>query len=474
MTENLFPLKKKPLGEDEPLAVRMRPRTKEEFVGQEHLIGPEGVVTGFLQAKKVPSLILYGPPGCGKTALALLITKETGYIFRHLNAVTATVADVREVIQEARQQQNVRGLKTILFLDEIAHFNRLQQDSLMRDVEEGTIVLIGATTHNPFFFLTSPLLSRVQVLELKPLKEGEIQEIIFRAIRDKERGLGRLKISLEGKAIDYLVKMSEGDARRGLNLLETAVLVGRPEPDGVLRLTCSFLEKVGQRKMVRYDRAEDVHYDTISAFIKSMRGSDPDATLYWLARMVAAGEDPRFIARRIVICASEDVGNADPQALVVATCAFQAVALVGMPEARIILAQAALYVATAPKSNSAYRGISEALKEVEKQTTQEVPDHLRSGNYQGARELGRGQGYLYPHDYPGHYVPQSYLPEAKTFYHPTDSGYERKIALFLNHLARLKKENERRTKKPGENSAAVAERKRMAGEKPSDPGKTGL
>ncbi|HOJ39165.1 MAG TPA: replication-associated recombination protein A [bacterium] len=451
-----------------PLAIRMRPRTIEEFVGQNHLLGREGFIRLILKTKRLPSLILYGPPGCGKTALALVMARETGYAFHHLNAVTATVADVREVMLTARQ----RTTRTILFLDEIAHFNRLQQDCLMRDVEEGTIILIGATTHNPFFFVNTPLLSRAKVLELKPLTEEEIKEIIRRALRDKERGLGQLPILITEEALEFLARMSEGDARRVLNALEVGALIAQARQEGEIHFDLALAEKAVQQKALRYDRVEDLHHDTISAFIKSMRGSDPDATLYWLARMVAAGEDPRFIARRIVICAAEDVGNADPQALVVATAAFQAVSLVGMPEGRIILAQAALYVATAPKSNSAYRGISEALQAVEKEKTQEVPQHLRQAGYSGARKLGRGQGYLYPHDYPDHYVPQTYLPVARSFYHPAESGYERKIILFLKHLERLKREHEKQT--AGRNAAGKADpgRTDLAGKKPSDSAKT--
>jgi len=468
--EELFPAESSEKAKEQPLAFRMRPRNLEEFVGQKHLLAPGKVLRLLITKKKLPSLILFGPPGCGKTALALLLAKETGCFFHHLNAVTATVADVRQVIEQARQRRKVNQSRTILFLDEIAHFNKLQQDSLMHDVEEGTIILIGATTHNPFFFVNSPLLSRCQVLELKPLTEEQLRTIIQRALQDRERGVGDINVVLDQQAMEFLVRRSEGDARRALNALELVVSASQPQPDGSIHVSLSTAEQILQQKILQYDRVEDIHHDTISAFIKSMRGSDPDATLYWLARMLAAGEDIRFIARRIVICASEDVGNADPQALVLATAAFQAVTLVGMPEARIILAQAALYVATAPKSNSAYQGISKALEEVEKGKTQEVPEHLRQASYPAAEKLGRGQGYLYPHDYPEHYVYQVYLPVKKTFYHPSDSGYERKISFFLKHLERLKKEYERKASSDSQKGKKQSSSGRVGEEESPHPG----
>ncbi len=427
-----------------PLAVRMRPRSLAEFVGQAHLLGEGKLLRKLIEADALPTLILYGPPGCGKTALVMLIARTTGKHFHHLNAVTATVADVREVIVLARRRKQHSGQGTILFLDEIAHFNKTQQDALLRDVEEGTIVLLGATTHNPYFYINSPLLSRGKVFELKPPAPEELVTILERALADSDRGLGAHRAVVEADALRFIARSCEGDVRRALNTLEIAVLTARSDQQGVRRIDAAAAAEALGGRQVLYDRDEEEHYDTISAFIKSMRGSDPDAALYWMAVMIAAGEDPRFIARRIVICAAEDVGNADPQALLVADAAFRAVEVIGWPEAKIVLSQAAIYVATSPKSNAAYRAIAEAESAVVKERRRPVPAHLRQAGYKGAESLGRGAGYLYPHDYPDHFVPQEYLPAPKKFYTPSDQGYEKKIAFFLNHLDRLRKDHEKR------------------------------
>lgn len=443
--KGLFNTSDKNLRKNLPLAARMRPQNLDEFVGQEHVLGQGKILRKIIESDNIPSLILYGPPGCGKTALAMLIANRTENHFRHLNAVTATVADVREVIAVAEQRVRENGKKTILFLDEIAHFNKLQQDALMKDVEEGVIILIGATTHNPYYYVNTPLLSRSMVFQLNPLTDAEIKQVIKNALKDREKGLGGLNAGVDEDAVEYLAAVSEGDARRALNALETAVLasVQDGQPGKVVKIDLAAAKEAAQNKFVAYDRSEDQHYDTISAFIKSMRGSDPDAALYWLAKMVVAGEDPRFIARRMLIFASEDVGNADPQALPVASACYHAVEVVGMPEAKIILAQAVIYLATAPKSNAAYKGIENAVAEVKKEKTQPVPEHLRKTGYKGPEE----KGYLYPHDFPGHYVPQSYMPVKKKFYFPSESGYEKKIQFFLGHIKRLEKEYEEQNKK---------------------------
>ena len=420
---------------NQPLAVRMRPQTLSEFAGQQHILGEGKTLRRMIEQDKIPSLIFYGPPGCGKTALAIIIARHTKNYFHHLNAVTATVADVRDVVAVAEQRLKETGKKTILFLDEIAHFNKLQQDALMKDVEEGTIILIGATTHNPYYYINTPLLSRSMVFQFNPLSEEDIKAILKRALTDKKRGLGNLNLDLSDEALDYIAKISEGDGRRALNILESASLFSSNKKG---KIDLDIVKDVAQNKLIPYDRDEDQHYDTISAFIKSMRGSDPNAALYWLAKMIVGGEDPRFIARRMVIFASEDVGNAEPQALSVATSCFYAVDVVGMPEAKIILAQTAVYLATAPKSNSSYKAIEEAIEEVKKEKIAEVPEHLTK----------KGQKkYLYPHNYPEHYVPQVYMPEEKRFYFPSDSGYEKKIQFFLKHIERLKKEYESRNQK---------------------------
>ncbi|PIQ83341.1 MAG: AAA family ATPase [Candidatus Omnitrophica bacterium CG11_big_fil_rev_8_21_14_0_20_63_9] len=426
----------------QPLAARMRPRTLEEFVGQQHLVGPGKLLHRAITADRITSLILYGPPGTGKTALAHIVAAATRSHFEPLNATAAGVDDVRKALTQTRQRAKTSGKRTILFLDEIHRFNKAQQDVLMPDVEQGNPILIGATTQNPFFSIVPALLSRSLVCEFKPLAREDLVALLRRALSDEERGLGKLSVAIDEAALGHLATVSDGDARRALNALEVAGLTTPPGKDGRIHLTLPIVEESIQKKAVVYDRQDDAHYDTISAFIKSMRGSDPNASLYWLAKMLYAGEDPRFIARRIMICAAEDVGNADPQALVVAIAAMQASEFVGLPEARIPLAQAAVYVACAPKSNAAYLGIEKALKDVEQGRTLEVPQHLKDASYKGAKQLGRGEGYQYAHDHPGHYVEQAYLPEgqAPSYYEPTEVGFERTIK---ERLAKLKQPKSR-------------------------------
>lgn len=426
-----------------PLARRMRPRSLDEFVGQSHILGPGKLLRRAIEADRITSLILYGPPGCGKTALTHVIAHTTRSHFSQLNAVTSGVADIRQMLEEARGRRALRNRKSILFIDEIHRFNKAQQDALMPDVEEGTVTLIGATIHNPYFSINSPLLSRSQIFELVPLTEDELKTILENALRDKERGLGMFKVKIDEEALGHLATISDGDARRALNALEIGVLTTKPE-DGVIHFTLSVAEESIQKKAVVYDRDGDSHYDTASAFIKSMRGSNPDAALYWLAKMLYAGEDPRFIARRIVICAAEDVGNADPQALVLANAALQVSEFVGLPEAKIPLAQATAYIASAPKSNSSYLAISEALKDVEEERTKSVPKHLQDSSYPGAAKLGRGEGYKYPHQFEGHFVEQDYWPGKKLYYCPSGQGYEAKIKERLDKWRR-KRESEKKS-----------------------------
>lgn len=428
-----------------PLAVRMRPRNLDEFVGQRHILGPGKLLTRAILADRISSLVLYGPPGTGKTALAHVISNATKSRFERINAVTSNVDEMRKLISSARQRKRLTGEKTILFIDEIHRFNKAQQDVLMPDVEEANVVLIGTTVHNPFFAIVAPLLSRSIVFSLNPLTEEEIITILKNALKDKERGLGKLGIKIEDCALRHLARLSDGDARRALNALELGALStkprsiasiegGEPGKGRVINFTTKVAEESIQKKAVVYDKDASAHFDTSSAFIKSMRGSDPDATLYWLAKMIYAGEDPRFIARRIVICAAEDVGNADPQATVLANAALQISEFVGLPEARIPLAQAAVYIACAPKSNATYQGIEKALSDVEKGRTLEVPKHLRVGTYPGAERLGHGQDYKYAHNYKGHFVKQQYLPGKRKYYIPTAIGYEKKIKEWLERL----------------------------------------
>lgn len=400
----------------EPLAYRMSPRSLDEYVGQEHILGEGKLLRRAIEADRITSLILYGPPGTGKTALARVIAEKTKAHFEWLNAATAGLEDIRKIIKEAKARK-LKGLKTILFLDEIHRFNKLQQDALLPDVEEGNIILIAATVENPFFYVNSALLSRSQVFELKPLKEDDIVAILEKALKDRERGLGSMNIRVHDEALRHIARMSEGDARRALTALEVAALTTEPGKNGFIEIDLKTAEESIQKKAIVYDKKGDQHYDTISAFIKSMRGSDPDAAIYYLAKMLYAGEDPRFIARRIIICASEDVGDADPMALVIATSALRAVEFIGMPEARIPLAQATIYVAKAPKSNACYRAIESALKDIETEQVQEVPDHLKDAHYPGAKKLGHGKGYKYPHDYGG-FVEQDYMIKKKKYYNP--------------------------------------------------------
>ncbi|MBI5114874.1 replication-associated recombination protein A [Candidatus Poribacteria bacterium] len=425
-----------------PLAWRMAPRTLDEFVGQEHLIGKSMLLRKQIEADKLSSAIFYGPPGTGKTALARIIANTSRASFQRLNAVTSGVADLRQLIDGARQRILSSGKKTIVFVDEIHRFNRAQQDALLPDVEEGAITFIGATTQNPFFAVNAPLVSRSQIFQFQSLGPKHISSLIDHALTDKERGLGKMKIRLDPEARSHWANASDGDARRVLNALEVAAVTTPPDSDGITHITLEIAEESIQRKAIVYDGTGDEHYDTISAFIKSMRGSDPDAAIYWLAKMLEAGEEPRFIARRIVICASEDVGNADPQALVVANAAMQVSEFVGMPEAQIPLAQATIYVACAPKSNASYMAISEARKDVREQPTFPVPKHLRDANYPGAKRFGHGEGYKYAHDYPGHYVEQLYGPPGKQFYKPSSEGFEAEISKRLEDLRKKKEGKE--------------------------------
>ena len=424
--KDLFEKKKKQSPKSEPLSARMRPRGLKEFVGQPHIIGEGKLLSRAIEADTITSLILYGPPGTGKTTLAHVVSNATRSEFVQLNATTSNVQELRKEIESAKQRRSLYGRKTILFVDEIHRFNKAQQDVLMPDVEAGVVVLIGATTYNPFFSIVAPLISRSLVFELKALTEADITAILYNALKDKERGLGNMPIKAEKQAVEFLSKISEGDARRALNALELAALTTPASKDGAISLTLKVAEECIQKKAVVYDKDEDGHYDTISAFIKSMRGSDPDAVLYWLAKMLYAGEDPRFIARRIVICAAEDVGLADPQAIVVANAAFQVAEFVGLPEARIPLAEAAVYIACAPKSNSAYLGIEKALKDVEEGRVMEVPAHLKDASMDG-KELGHGKGYKYAHDFEGHFVEQEYMPRKSRYYEPGEIGFEKQL-----------------------------------------------
>ena len=430
----------------QPLAARMRPRNLDEYAGQTHILAPGQLLRRAIEADRIQSLIFFGPPGTGKTSLAQIIARQTKSKFERLSGVESNVADMRRVLAAAQNRLENSGQPTILFIDEIHRFNKSQQDVLLPDVESGVIKLIGATTHNPFFFVNSPLVSRSQIFELRPLTEDELYSLLQRALTDEERGLGYLKISADENALRHLARISDGDARKALNSLEIAALTTSPEPNGVIYLTLEVAEQSIQKKAVVYDGDGDAHYDTISAFIKSMRGSDPDAALYWLAKMIHAGEDPRFIARRIVICAAEDVGLADPMALVLANSAFQAAEFVGWPEARIPLAEATIYIATANKSNSAYKAIDAALEDVKSGRTLAVPEHLRDGSYQGAKRLGHGVGYQYAHDGKDHFVAQDYLGAVKRYYEPTEQGVEKKIKERLDNW---RKQSEAAQKKTG-------------------------
>ncbi len=412
-----------------PLAARMRPRTLDEVVGQTHLLGPGRLLRRAIETDTLTSAIFYGPPGTGKTSLAYVIAQATRAHFEPVNAVTSGVADLRRLVEEARERAALHGARTILFVDEIHRFTRAQQDVLLPHVEDGTVVLIGATTGNPFVDVTPTLVSRARVFALEPLGLAELGTILRRALLDP-RGLASQRVEVAPEAIDQIARVSNGDARAALNVLELAALVTPPGADGVRRVTLAHVEEAAQRRTLVYDRDGDAHYDMISAFIKSMRGSDPDAAVYWLARMLAAGEDPRFIARRMIVHAAEDVGLADPQALLVACAAAQAVEAVGLPEARIPMAEAAIYIATAPKSNATVEAISRAAHDVEHAEAQPVPLALRDASTRGAREIGRGEGYVYPHDHPGAFVVQQHVPDnvaQRVYYEPTEAGYEAEI-----------------------------------------------
>jgi putative ATPase len=415
----------------QPLAARMRPRTIDEFVGQEHFAGPGKLLRRMLVADRLSSLIFYGPPGTGKTALAHVIAHHTACRFQPLNAVAAGVKEVRVLLEEARAELEEAGRRTILFVDELHRFNRAQQDVLLPDVEEGRVILIGATTQNPFFAVNSPLLSRSQIFTFEPLSREHIKLLLKRALEDTERGLGTIPVHLHPDALEFLAELSDGDARRALTALEIGVLSAESRP---VEYTLEVAQDSIQRKVLDYDATGDTHYDLASAFIKSMRGSDPDAAIYWLARMLEAGEDPRFIARRIIICASEDVGNADPRALVVAAAALQSAEFIGLPECQLPLAQAVTYIATAPKSNASTLAITAAREDVRSGRTLPVPEHLRDASYQGAQQLGRGEGYQYSHDFAGGWVSQQYLPEGRRYYEPVDRGYEAEIRQRMEAL----------------------------------------
>ena len=411
----------------QPLAARLRPRSLDEFAGQQHILAPGQLLRRAIEADRIQSLIFYGPPGTGKTTLAQIIARQTRSKFERLSGVESNVADMRRVLAAAANRCANTGQPTILFIDEIHRFNKAQQDVLLPDVESGTVRLIGATTHNPFFFVNSPLVSRSQIFELRPLSVAEIHGLLLRALVDEERGLGYLKIRADEAALQHLATLSDGDARKALNSLEIAALTTEPGPDGVIRLDLAAAEQSIQKKAVVYDGDGDAHFDTISAFIKSVRGSDVDAALYWLAKMIHAGEDPRFISRRMMILAAEDVGLADPMALVLSVAAHQAAEFVGWPEARIPIAEAVIYLATAHKSNSAICAIDAALEDVRSGRTLVVPEHLRDAHYEGAKRLGHGEGYQYAHDHPGHFAAQDHLGAARRYYEATEQGVEKKI-----------------------------------------------
>jgi len=431
---------------ESPLASRIRPTTLEEVVGQQHIIGEGKLLYRAIKADKLGSLIFYGPPGTGKTTLAKVIANTTSAEFMQLNATVAGKKDMEEVVKAAKDNLGMYRKKTILFVDEIHRFNKSQQDYLLPFVEDGTLILIGATTENPYFEVNSALLSRSVIFELTALEKTDIRQLIERAVYDRDKGMGTYDAVIEEEAVEFLSDAANGDARAALNAVELGILTTKRSDDGKIHLTMKVAEECIQKRAIRYDKDGDNHYDTISAFIKSMRGSDPDAAVYYLARMLYAGESVTFIARRIMICASEDVGNADPNALVVAVSAAQAVERLGMPEARIVLSQAASYVASAPKSNAAYLAIDSALEVVRNTKTAPIPPHLQDAHYKGASKLGHGKGYQYAHDYPNHYVEQQYLPyelKGTVFYEPADSGYEKKIK---EHMAFIKKEAARKNK----------------------------
>ncbi len=426
----------KKINTEGPLAHRMRPRSLEQFAGQKHILSEGKPLHRIISSDRIVSLLFFGPPGTGKTSLARIIAALSKASFTRLNAVESGVKEVRKIIEEAAGNWALHNSRTILFIDEIHRFNKAQQDVLLKAVEEGTLIFIGATTENPFFYLTGPLLSRTTLYTFKPLEKNDILGLLKAALLDSERGLGRYRVEIDDKALDYLADKTSGDARAALNVLETAVLCAE-EKNGRNRIDLDCIYGAIQERLLSYDRQGDDHYDMASALIKSIRGSDPDAALYWMARMLRGGEDPLFIARRLVISAAEDIGNADPEALPLAVAAAQAVQMIGLPEGRIPLAQAATYLAAAPKSNAAYMAINDALKTVEDEINQQVPRHLKGTGYSGAARLGHGRGYKYPHDYPGHYTDQEYLPPAlsgKTFYRPTEQGREKSLKNYLEKI----------------------------------------
>ena len=435
---NLFDyMRENTMEKEAPLASRLRPKTLEEVVGQQHIIGKDKLLYRAIKADKLGSLIFYGPPGTGKTTLAKVIANTTSADFKQINATVAGKKDMEEIVAVAKDSMGMYGRKTILSVDEIHRFNKGQQDYLLPFVEDGTLILIGATTENPYFEVNSALISRSRIFELKPLEKSDILELIRRAVTDEERGMGTYQAVIDSDAAQFLADAAGGDARAALNAIELGVLTTQRSGDGKIHIDLAAAQECIQKRAVRYDKNGDSHYDTISAFIKSMRGSDPDAAVYYLARMLYAGEDIKFIARRIMICASEDVGNADPQALTVAVSAAQAAERIGMPEAQIILSQAVTYVACAPKSNAACLAIQAAMDTVKTTRSNPVPVHLQDRHYRGAADLGHGNGYLYAHDYPRHYVKQQYLPdgmEGAVFYEPSDNGYERQIRKHMEWL----------------------------------------
>ena len=430
------------MDKESPLASRLRPTTLEEVAGQKHIIGKDKLLYRAIKADKISSVIFYGPPGTGKTTLAKVIANTTSADFKQINATIANKKDMEEVVEGAKASLGMYGKKTILFIDEIHRFNKSQQDYLLPFVEDGTLILIGATTENPYFEVNNALISRSIIFELKPLGREDIKELVYRAVNDEKKGMGAYRAIIDEDAADFLADICGGDARMALNAVELGVLTTDRSEDGNIHITLEVAEQCIQKRAARYDKDGDNHYDTVSAFIKSMRGSDVDASLYYLARMLYAGESVTFIARRIIICASEDVGLADPQALVIANAAAQAVHNIGMPEARIVLAQAVAYVASAPKSNAVYKAIDEALMYVKNNPAGPIPAHLQDAHYKGAAKLGHGLNYKYAHDYKNHYVTQQYMPDGMedvSFYRPTDNGYEAKI---VEHLERIRKEAE--------------------------------
>lgn len=433
-------MRKSNMEKESPLAARMRPTTLDEVVGQQHIIGKDKLLYRAIKADKLSSIIFYGPPGTGKTTLAKVIANTTSAEFTQINATVAGKKDMEEVVEKAKNTRGMYGKSTILFIDEIHRFNKGQQDYLLPFVEDGTVILIGATTENPYFEVNGALISRSVIFELKPLEKEDIKTLLKKAVYDKDKGMGAYDAEIDEDALDFLAELSGGDARHALNAIELGIMTTERGSDGKIRITVEVAQECIQKRVMRYDKDGDNHYDTVSAFIKSMRGSDPDAAVYYLARMLYAGESVTFIARRMMICASEDVGNADPQALVVAVNASLAVERVGMPEAQLILAQAASYIATAPKSNAATCAIGDAMKTVEETGNLPIPTHLQDAHYKGAAKLGHGTGYKYAHDYKNNYVEQQYLPyelNGKEFYQPSGNGYEVKIR---EHMQRIKRE----------------------------------